>query len=231
MLIKANINIRALKAAAIAAAKDNSRPYLNGVYVKTIGKTIRYVATDGHRIIILREIVGEEIVKEPDDIPGIIIPLRHIKQLKIDKDTDHAEIKIYKWSYSIKQSSSQHIDGLLINTSYPDYERLIPRKKNLSPKNKNDIAQFNAKYLADFQRAGDLFRRSKYYRKIGGAKIAQITHGRDKSSPALVDFMPLCYVDGFGVIMPVALFEDLMTEPPAWIDEDHPKPITEKANP
>jgi DNA polymerase-3 subunit beta len=217
-IIRSFINLRALKAAAIACEKDKSRPYLNGVFVKTIGDTVRYVATDGHRMIILRQQkVFHPYTNEfvPEDIDGIIIPLGDIKNIKLEKNNDYAEISINGDLYSIRQNLKT-IDGLLIKSTFPDYERLIPRG-NLSPKSKNDIPQFNARYLADFQKAGEILCE-------GNEKIfARITHGR-AAQPALIDFVGrLGIVEGFGVIMPVRCSIEL-TSAPKWLDDDHPKP-------
>lgn len=217
-IIRSFINLRALKAAAVACAKDKSRPYLNGVYVKTIGDTVRYVATDGHRMIILRQCKIHEPETNkfvPEDIDGIIIPLNDIKNIKLEKNNDYAEISINGDLYSIRQNLKT-IDGLLIKSTFPDYERLIPRGK-LSPKSKNNIPQFNARYLADFQKAGEILceRNEKIFVKI--------THGRS-AQPSLIDFVgKLGDVEGFGVIMPFRFSIELKSAP-KWLDDDHPKP-------
>jgi DNA polymerase-3 subunit beta len=217
-IIRSLINLRALKAAAIACAKDKSRPYLNGVYVKTIGDTVRYVATDGHRMIILRQCKIHEPETNkfvPEDIDGIIIPLDDIKNIRLKKNNNYAEILINGELYSIKQGLKT-IDGLLIKSTFPDYERLIPRGR-LSPKSKNDIPQFNARYLADFQKAGEIL--CKGNENI----LVKITHGRAEQ-PTLIDFVSkLGNVDGFGVIMPFRCSIEL-TSAPKWLDDDHPKP-------
>ena len=47
-----NLSYPLLKAASLAASKDRTRYYLNGVYVEKRGNELRYVATDGHMAFI-----------------------------------------------------------------------------------------------------------------------------------------------------------------------------------
>lgn len=211
MTIKANINIRALKAAAIACSNEETRFYLKGVFVKTVGPAVRYVATDGHRLIVLRELTAHKPLETPDDIPGVIIPAHVIKALKIEKHTDYAEIVVSGLDFTIRQIHSGTV-GKLVDGTFPDYERVFGR----GPYKLNSPAQFNADYLADFQKAGNIIEKST-------SRIAAVSHNGPEN-PAFVDFMPTAGpIKGFGIIMPVRV-ADLAKDVPAWLDGDYPKP-------
>jgi len=210
MTIKANINICALKAAAIACSTEETRYYLQGVYVKTVGPAVRYVATDGHRLIVLREETQTVPLETPDAITGFIIPLYVIKQLKIDKHTDYAVLEVDGLDFGIRQTNT-NTGGKLIDGTFPDYERVVPR----GPYKVKQPAQFNANYLADFQKAGNIIEKSAH-------RIARISHN-GPNNPAFVDFVPPGKIKGFGIIMPVR--EDpAVTQLPDWFDGDHPTP-------
>ena len=52
-----SFNPKWLKAAAMIAARRDIRYYLNGVLVEVFEKEARLVATDGHRMVIFRNLV------------------------------------------------------------------------------------------------------------------------------------------------------------------------------
>lgn len=210
MTIKANINIKLLKAAAIACSNEQTRFYLQGVYVQTLGASTRYVATGGHRMIVLRDICNDNPIISPDPIKGVIIPASTIAALKISKATDYAEIHIdgIRFTIHYQQTST---GGLLIEGSFPDYERVIPR----GPYAYKQASQFNAEYLASFQKAGNIIEKSD-------ARIPLVSHtGTD--NPTYIDFLPPGRIQGFGVLMPVRVPDGrrLATSAPEWLDGDH----------
>jgi DNA polymerase-3 subunit beta len=222
MSIKSRINIRALKAAAIACSKEETRYYLRGVYVHTVGEATRYVATDGHRLIVLRDNGAGDTSLEADfvaAIPGVIVPIEIIKTLKIDKETDYADFliddeNVIGGTFHVKQLRTS-TGGNLVDATFPDYSRIVPRGpfKGTAP-----VGQFNAQYLADFEKAGAIIEKS--------SKTAIISHN-GVHNPAYVDFVPPnAGIEGFGVIMPIRA-ESAATDVPWWFDGDHPRPATE----
>jgi hypothetical protein len=224
MSIKSRINVRALKAAAVACGKEESRYYLRGVYVHTVGEATRYAATDGHRLIVLRDHVSADTSHEAgfvEAIPGVIVPIEIIKTLKIDKETDYADFliddeNVIGGTFHVKQLKII-VGGNLVGATFPDYSRIVPRGpfKTTIP-----VGQFKAQYLADFEKAGAIIER-------GSSKTAIISHN-GLHNPAYVDFLPpLASIEGFGVIMPIKA-ENTATDVPWWFDDDHPKPATEK---
>jgi DNA polymerase-3 subunit beta len=223
MSIKSRINVRALKAAAIACGKEETRYYLRGVYVHTVGETTRYVATDGHRLIVLRDNGAGDTSREAgfvESIPGVIVPIEIIKNLKIDRETDYADFliddeNVIGGTFHVKQLRTS-TGGNLVGGTFPDYSRIVPRGpfKGTAP-----VGQFKAQYLADFEKAGAIIEKS--------SNTAIISHN-GPHNPAYVNFVPpLASIEGFGVIMPIGT-ENTATDVPWWFDGDHPKPAAEK---
>jgi hypothetical protein len=100
-------------------------------------------------------------------------------------------------------TTARFIDG-----SFPDYERVIPR----GPFKLKEPAQFNAEYLASFQKAGNIIEKSD-------TRVPMISHN-GAENPAFVNFLPTGLIQGFGVIMPVRVQKSLATDLPEWIDAE-----------
>lgn len=225
MSIKSIINIRALKAAAFATSTEATRYYLNGVYFRSTDKVARYVATNGHIMIVLRD--DRRVIDDKDDtsqtlspIDGIIIPSATIKSLKVAKHTDYGVITFEEdrsspdyLSFVIDYNGAK-VGGKLIDGTFPDYARVIPRGPY-----KNTPCWFDAKYLWAFQQAGAVLNSVSI-----SPRIAAVAYNGPEN-PALVDFVPqLSEIEGFGVIMPVRV-PSVIASPPAWLDDDF-KPAT-----
>ena len=73
-------DIRALKAAAIAAGTEQTRYYLNGVCIQHTPTGPVFVATDGHRLIAAaHDWQGDA----PAPFAPVIVPLELLKRIKI----------------------------------------------------------------------------------------------------------------------------------------------------
>ena len=102
---------------------DESRQYLNGIYLHTNGESVLAVATDGHRLS--KCTVNENISQSFD---GIIIPKKAVIEIsKILESYDGAvTINFSKTRIKIIFGSVQMVSKL-INASFPDYESVIPK--------------------------------------------------------------------------------------------------------
>lgn len=113
-----------------AVSTEETRYYLNGVFFHITDDNgvdvLRAVATDGHRLAL-------SAIPAPDGaagMPGVIIPRKTVNQLKNvldlgeDVDVSVSDTKI-RFSVANSVMTSKLIDG-----TFPDYERVIPRSGN-----------------------------------------------------------------------------------------------------
>ncbi len=142
--------LKMLVSTSFAISDDESRYYLNGVYLhahqkenddKTTTSTFRAVATDGHRLArIERQVDGTE------KLPGVILPRKAAQELRKlledaeekvevdvklfrqeeekekDGDLDNTRVTVMEFAFDKTTLTSRLIDG-----SFPDYERVIPK--------------------------------------------------------------------------------------------------------
>tara|TARA_B100000965_G_C19546500_1_gene738069 strand:+ start:208 stop:1323 length:1116 start_codon:yes stop_codon:yes gene_type:complete len=114
-----------------AISNEETRYYLNGIYfhiIKNEDRSIlRSVATDGHRLAKFEhEFTGGDL-----NLPGIIIPKKTINEVRKLLEENSEEIKI-----SVNESKIIFfIDNIvltskLIDGSFPDYEKVIPKNND-----------------------------------------------------------------------------------------------------
>lgn len=112
-----------------AAAQDNARPILGGVYFSfkdDDNEKVEIVATDSYRLSISK--VSFEKEKEVY-LKDFIVPIKSAKVMK--SVFSHYEGKLLQFSYSdsILEVSGQGISFItrLVNGEYPDYKQVIPK--------------------------------------------------------------------------------------------------------
>ncbi|MBI1363857.1 MAG: DNA polymerase III subunit beta [Proteobacteria bacterium] len=118
---------RLLTKAQFAASVDDTRQYLNGVYMHVQGDKLRFVATDGHRLARAEYPLPEGAA----DMPSVIIPRKTVGELrKLAEEaknvTLHVTDKKIQFETSEVVLTSKVIDG-----TFPDYERVIPYDNKL----------------------------------------------------------------------------------------------------
>ena len=111
-----------------AVSSDDTRYYLNGIFLHAVagdgGLRLRAVATDGHRLA--RTEV--EVPSGAEDMPGIIVPRKAtaelqklLEEMESDVEVELSDVKIRVLLDSILLTSK------LIDGTYPDYDRVIPK--------------------------------------------------------------------------------------------------------
>jgi DNA polymerase-3 subunit beta len=135
--------IRLIDKTRFAISNEETRYYLNGLYLHTVGEgagaKLRAVATDGHRLA-LAEMPAPE---GAEGLPGVIIPRKTVQEVRrlIEDAGETVELQLsaskVRLEFGRASLTSKVIDG-----SFPDYMRVIPRDndKMLSV----DIALFAA---------------------------------------------------------------------------------------
>ena len=107
-----------------AISTEETRYYLNGIYVHAHNGLLRAVATDGHRLA-LSEM---DAPQGADGLPGVIIPRKTIAEIRrlIDGGDNDVSLSVseakIRFTYGSAVLTSKLIDG-----TFPDYERVIPK--------------------------------------------------------------------------------------------------------
>ncbi len=170
------ISLTVLKAVNEFASKEETRYYLNGVYVQSTDEGLTYVATDGHTLLAHNHEVNGEWRGE------LIIPKDVIKNLKPGRGVETGILDDKgNGKFSI-QFDSQEIGFQAIDGTFPDWRRVLPTESS------GESAQFNGLYLAKYEKVAKL---------LGGSPVI---HHNGLGS-ALVTFKDLH--DTVGAIMPI----------------------------
>ena len=143
--MKILLKISTLKAAAICAAKNDIRYYLNGVCidVRTDSKLV-IVGTDGNVMFIgVDDYEGEWNGKQEQ----IIIPIKTVKHVlkNCNKELIHIVLKsLLDGEMLLDKYAFKPIDG-----KYPDYKKVIPKVESL----KSGIGHYKPKILMQGNKA------------------------------------------------------------------------------
>lgn len=192
------IDLRAVKAAAYAMGKDETRYHLKGVCLDispTMGAVA--VATDGCRLIAC-------LAAEPNAVPSIptaravIIPADTVKRIKLSRHVFDATIRENgdgTWSVL-------YGDDILtfrpIDAAFPEWRRVLPSHRDAGAR-----AHINPDFLADFKSAGEVY--------VKGTQPAVIEHGEDPAWVLFRDDIP-----AVGVVAPMRRHVADRMNVPAW---------------
>lgn len=113
---------RLLQRTQFCMAQQDVRYYLNGLYLELGNKTIRAVATDGHRMA-LSELKVSTAVSERQ----IIVPRKGIHEISRLLDAAEGEVDIQTAANHIRlQTSGVVFTSKLIDGRFPDYTKVVP---------------------------------------------------------------------------------------------------------
>jgi DNA polymerase-3 subunit beta len=114
----------AIECTAFAAATDESRPVLTGVYVGISTEGVKLAAADGFRLA--------KYILNQDDIPemaDLIIPARALRELaNIIGDAEGAIRMVDSDNQVVFETGATTLVSRLIDGQFPDFERIIPKK-------------------------------------------------------------------------------------------------------
>ena len=191
-MLKVTLNIRALRATLVAVSTEETRYYLNGINLEFTPDGVTMCATDGHRMIILRQPYGEHAATGAH--ASVIVPRDLVAKLKIKlKTLDETTLTIADDGRLTFEHAGESFGGSRIDGTFPDYRRVVPKDLDGKP------AQYNPAYLADFAKAR---------KELGGDRTTSPVVRYNGGSPAVVDF---AYGTGFqaiGVLMPIREIDD-----------------------
>lgn len=110
-----------------AISTEETRYYLNGIYLHAFStgkqKSLRAVATDGHRLAR----VEMPLPEGAENIPGVIVPRKMVNEIRklIEEVEGMVEVSLsesrIRFAFADTILTSKLIDG-----SFPDYQRVIP---------------------------------------------------------------------------------------------------------
>ncbi|KXF81153.1 DNA polymerase III subunit beta [Enterovibrio coralii] len=115
-----------IESTAFSMANQDVRYFLNGMLLETDGKTLRSVATDGHRMA-----VG--ITELDDELAGqqVIVPRKGVTELMRLLDQPDAPVTIQIGSANIRAQVNQFIfTSKLVDGRFPDYRRVMPQSSS-----------------------------------------------------------------------------------------------------
>jgi len=190
--MKATIENRLLQSLAIMTPKNDTRAYLNAIYIDKG----RAVVTNGHYLLLIRipEFEGED---------SCYIMPEWVKGIKTDKVT----IETVDNGIMVNGVTYPKYD----QGRYPDYRRVIPEKTSGEP------AQFSTKYLAMFAKVEKLLGKGEEYDKEKGVFVSApgmltIHHNGESAAIITSNASP----DFLGVLMPLRDSDNGPFETPAW---------------
>jgi DNA polymerase III subunit beta len=108
---------------AFSISTEETRYYLNGIYLHAHGNVLRAVATDGHRMAQTET----ALPRGAAGLPGIIVPAKTVKVL-----SGHGgDVEVEAGSDKIRITSGDVIiTSKLIEGTFPDYERVTPKNND-----------------------------------------------------------------------------------------------------
>ncbi|MDA1238708.1 MAG: DNA polymerase III subunit beta [Proteobacteria bacterium] len=126
--VPAGVLRRLFDKSKFAISTEETRYYLNGVYMHTSdgegGKVLRCVATDGHRLAR----IDENLPDGASNMPGVIVPRKTVTELRKMLDNDEAQIAVSVSATKVRFATSDiTLTSKVIDGTFPDYTRVIPK--------------------------------------------------------------------------------------------------------
>jgi DNA polymerase-3 subunit beta len=109
-----------------AISTEETRYYLNGIYLHEVPQQalLRAVATDGHRL-------AQAQIARPDGakgMPGIIVPRKTVLEVVKLIEGEEGDVEVALSASKIRFTAGHLVlTSKLIDGTFPDYERVIPR--------------------------------------------------------------------------------------------------------
>ncbi len=124
---KAPVLRRLFDKAKFAISTEETRYYLNGVYMHVSqgdgGKVLRCVATDGHRLAR----IDADLPDGADGMPGVIVPRKTVGELRKLLEDDDAMIAVSVSETKVRFATPAiTLTSKVIDGTFPDYTRVIP---------------------------------------------------------------------------------------------------------
>ena len=107
-----------------AISTEETRYYLNGIYLHAKDGKLRAVATDGHRLALAEQ----PLPAGSESMPGVIVPRKTVAEIRKLIDATDGDVALSVSESKIRATAgSVVLTSKLIDGTFPDYERVIPR--------------------------------------------------------------------------------------------------------
>lgn len=132
----------------VASSTDLSRPAFTGVYFNTDGSTLALAATDGYRL------AEKKLIKDTKSETRAIVPAGTLQEVlrSLSDDVEDIELSFSEDLVRFRLGEVEIISKL-IDASFPDYQKLIPKDNNIA-------LTLNREELTRVTRLAALFARS-----------------------------------------------------------------------
>jgi DNA polymerase III sliding clamp (beta) subunit (PCNA family) len=131
-MLKVTLNIRALRAVLVAVSTEETRYYLNGVNLEFTPDGVVMAATDGHRMIVLRQPYGEHYATGAH--ASVIVPRDLVAKLKVKLRTlDETTLTIGDDGKLTFEHAGEMFGGSRVDGNFPDYRRVVPQDLDGKP--------------------------------------------------------------------------------------------------
>ena len=126
--VQAPVLRRLFDKAKFAISTEETRYYLNGVFMHAAdgptGKTLRCVATDGHRLAR----IDADLPEGAADLPGVIVPRKTVGELRKLLDDDDTVIAVSVSETKVRFATPGiTLTSKVIDGTFPDYTGVIPQ--------------------------------------------------------------------------------------------------------
>lgn len=165
-----------LAACLVLAAKQDIRYYLNGVYVELGEKETIYVATDGHRMLIIRDDRSKVEAQKPG---FMIVPREAIEMALREK---HAK-PVVGIELRYDDEHTANLEGRLGRVFFKPIEGKYPNWRTVVPKEiTHERGVYQVRYVLDFHKAAQAaFGRDHYtvpdvFQNGNGAGVVLVKH-------------------------------------------------------
>jgi DNA polymerase-3 subunit beta len=108
-----------------AMSQDESRPFLNGLYLAVRKGELRLVATDGHRLALARSPVDADV-----EMAGIV-PRKAVQELtRVLGGAERVELAVGESKFFVRTEGFDLVSKL-VEGQFPNYEQVIPKSSPL----------------------------------------------------------------------------------------------------
>ena len=129
--VEASELARLIDKTRFAISTEETRYYLNGIHLHAMeaegASLLRAVATDGHRLALSETAMPDGA----SGMPAVIVPRKTVQEVRrlVDDADDEVEVSVSESKIRF-QIGGATLTSKLIDGSFPDYERVIPREND-----------------------------------------------------------------------------------------------------
>lgn len=219
-----NVNALYFHVAAMVASTEETRYYLNGVFIKAHPKVgAILVATDGHRIIVIHDEHGtapkEGVIISYGDKYSLSKACKVTRKQSIDGGVGDVKLSVCEKGFATVRGAGDftyhiHPKKSIIDGTFPDYKRVIPWKKMKT----FDNSHFNQGYIQTFCKISSIEPNSRgYFSTMKNSTVCISPNNDEGRSPTI--FRLGMWDNAIFILMPMAAMKPNTPCVPEWLHE------------